>query len=92
VAKAHQLAMQNLINSPLQTLEVLNVASGFGTSVLQLIKEFEYELGRRIDLVKKPQGEGDPKSSIGFIGNTKSILNWHPKMCISENVNSSLQQ
>ena len=83
--------MHYLLKAQPNTLQILNVASGRGTSVLQLIHAFKIFSGKDILLSIESPRVGDPNSSIGYIDNTKSVLDWAPTFTLNEIVKSSLK-
>ena len=89
-ASVHYLTMLHLLNSQSNTFEILNVASGNGTSVLQMVRKFEEYLDINLHLSFEQPREGDPISSIGSIDKIKSILKWKPAMTLEQIVKSSL--
>lgn len=57
LAKAHVSAINKISN--LNSFETINVGTGQGTSVLQLIQMFEQQSGRKIDYTIAPRRSGD---------------------------------
>ena len=65
----------------------LNLGTGKGTSVLELIKTYEESNNVKIPYVFAPKRSGDISSAIADNSLAKSLLNWEPKrdlkqMCI----------
>jgi UDP-glucose 4-epimerase len=77
---AHRLALEatapgdSRSDAPL----LLNLGSGEGFSVRQVIAAAEQVLGRTVPLVEAPRREGDPPVLVASIERAKAVLNWAP--------------
>ncbi len=58
--------------------EVLNIGSGIGVSVLQIIDEVSKELGSRVKYYPRLPRPGDPAHSVSDISKATKLLNWEP--------------
>ena len=58
---------------------ILNIGTGKGTSVLQLIKTVEMVSGKKIKYEFVEKREGDLPVTIANNNLAKDILNWEPK-------------
>jgi UDP-glucose 4-epimerase len=74
--EAHILALKNL--TPRQH-QIINLGSGSGYSVREVISAAEKVLGRTVPAVESPRREGDPATLVASIKKAKSILNWQPE-------------
>ena len=83
IAEAHLLTLKSLLN--LHKLpNFLNLGSGLGTSVAQLISSIEYAYGSEIPKqISKPR-QGDVAKSVASSKLAKQYLNWTPKLSIAE--------
>jgi UDP-glucose 4-epimerase len=57
---------------------IVNVGSGSGYSVRQVINAAEGVLGRKIATIESPRRAGDPAVLVASIAKAKSLLNWQP--------------
>ena len=78
LAEGHISAMEYLMNNKPQKL-ILNLGTGIGTSVLELIKTFEIVNGIRINYVYADRREGDNPVSIACNKLATNTLNWSPR-------------
>ncbi|HEY3321540.1 MAG TPA: NAD-dependent epimerase/dehydratase family protein [Planctomycetota bacterium] len=60
----------------------LNVGSGFGTSVLELVHLIENALSKKAELVYKPAIEGELAVAIPDISLAMSVLKWEPAVSV----------
>ena len=83
LAEAHLLTLSKLFISNPQIL-TLNLGTGIGTSVLELIKTFELETGRKVPYKISERRSGDHSISIADPINALKYLNWKTKFGIKE--------
>ena len=83
LAKSHFLTLMNLLDSPPKILN-LNIGTGKGTSVLELIRIFEEVNKCKIPLVFKSKRIGDVPISVADNSLCKKVLNWVPEKNIKE--------
>ena len=86
LADGHVEAMRYLICNEPQIIN-LNLGTGIGTSVLELINAFEQANSIKIPYKVSPRRKGDVASLVANNKLAKTKLNWHPKrdlntMCI----------
>ena len=80
LADAHRLALEatapgdSRSDAPL----ILNLGSGEGFSVREVIAAAERALGRTVPLVEAPRREGDPPVLVASIERAKAVLEWAP--------------
>lgn len=77
VAKANYLALQYLLKA--HTSITLNIGSGKGHSVMQIIKQSEQIVQKKLDYAIKPRREGDPPVLVASIDKLKKIFSWQPE-------------
>ena len=58
---------------------VINIGSGVGISVLQIIDMVTRQLGKRIDFHAADARPGDPASVVSDIAKARTILQWEPE-------------
>lgn len=81
--EAHIKALENL---PTGKHEIINLGSGDGYSVKQVIAAAEKALGRKIPAIASQRRAGDPAILIADISKAKSYLNWQPTNGIDQMV------
>lgn len=72
------------------TERILNIGSGQGTSLNQILHELEYILGRRVDRSYSKGRAFDVPASVLAIDRAKSALNWEPRMTLAEGLKRTL--
>ena len=77
IAEAHISALDFLIYNDPQIID-LNLGSGKGTSVLELINIFEIANNVKINYVFKKKREGDAPVYTASIEKAKNMINWEP--------------
>ena len=77
LADAHMLAVENLFEY--KTSYCINLGTGVGTSVMEIIKASEEVTGKKVPVEYGRRRAGDP--AILYASNmlAKKILNWNPK-------------
>jgi|694.fasta_scaffold39742_7 UDP-glucose 4-epimerase len=92
VAMAHVLAMKYLMNRESHSEElVLNISSGQGISILDLIKKLENLSGINLKLEFGEKRDGDPASVIGNNNLAKEVLGWIPQYSIDESIFQTIE-
>ena len=64
--------------------EVINLGSGVGYSVFQIIKEFEDVTGRQIPFAIYPRRDGDVATCYADISKAKKLLGWTPEKSLKQ--------
>ena len=83
LAEGHLLALELLIKENPQIIS-MNLGTGRGTSVLELISVFEKINGVEIPYSFTNRREGDNAFVVADNNLAKSILNWEPRMSIED--------
>lgn len=76
IARAHALALRKL---PQIGFDVYNIGHGRGYSVLQVVREVERVVGRRVGKVFAPRRAGDPAVLLAKPSKIRKALGWEPK-------------
>lgn len=85
VAQAHINTLYFMLRKVSQENKlILNIGTGKGTSVLQLIKTLEMVSGKKIKYEFVEKREGDLPVTIANNNLAKDILNWEPKKSLLE--------
>ncbi|MFB0925422.1 MAG: UDP-glucose 4-epimerase GalE, partial [Vicingaceae bacterium] len=80
IAEAHVLALKKLINEKESlNYDVINLGSGNGISVFEIIAAFEHENDLKLNYTVGPRREGDVESIYSNSNKAKKILGWEPK-------------
>jgi UDP-glucose 4-epimerase len=85
IAHAHTLAIDYLIKgAQQQQVEIFNVGSGNGVSVLEAIKAFEKVSGTSLNYTIGPRREGDVVAIYADNSLIRSRLGWQPSRSLDE--------
>jgi len=76
LAKAHVLALDYLLNKEASFCDVLNLGTGNGTSVLELIKTFEEENQLKLNYTIGKRRKGDVEQIYANSKKAQEVLNW----------------
>ena len=83
VADSHKLALDYILNNDPQCLN-LNIGTGKGTSVLELVRIFEKVNKCKIPITYTERRMGDIPFSVADNSLALDILNWNPKRNVEE--------
>ena len=78
LAEAHRAALEVLLREPPQEL-VLNLGSGVGHSVLEVIRAFEATTGVAVPYSLEERRPGDSASSVADASQASQRLGWRPQ-------------
>lgn len=84
--EAHKKALEHLYNE--EKSEIINLGTGLGNSVLEVVKAVWETTGKKFDLKKTSPRQGEYAIMIASIKKAKKILNWQPKRTIKDSVKS----
>ena len=90
VAKAHIAAMNYLHEQGTGIYKVVNVASGHGTSVLELVKIANSMANKTLRWQFGENRVGDPANVVGSNEFAYELFGWKPEKSISEGVKESI--
>lgn len=77
LAKAHVIALQRLLNKKnVQQLEIFNLGTGTGSSVLEVITSFEKVSGKKLAYKIVDKREGDITEAYANTNKANTILGW----------------
>jgi UDP-arabinose 4-epimerase len=77
LADAHVHALEYLLNEGKNA--AVNLGTGYGHTVLQVIEEIHRVTGRQVPSRVAPRRTGDPPILVADGSNSKCLLNWEPK-------------
>ena len=87
LAEAHIKAVDYLIKKG--SSEIINLGTGEGNSVLEIINVVQRETGKKIDIKKSnPERMGEYSKIIASIDKAKEKLNWQPQKTLGDSINS----
>ncbi len=88
---AHFLAIKKLEKSKEKIQEVINLGTGTGNSVLEVVKKVQELTGKKFEIKKaEKKREGEAAKLVASIKKAKNFLNWFPKRTIEDSVKSLL--
>ena len=87
LAEAHVKALEYVDKV---SYDVINIGSGTGYSVMDIIKAFDRN-GHSINYEIFPKREGDIESIFANISKAKEVLNWEPKASLDESVKNLIK-
>jgi UDP-glucose 4-epimerase len=70
---------------------VINVGTGNGVSVMEIIKAFESE-GIEVPYEIQPRRQGDIEKIYGSIEKAKALMGWEPQKTIKDSVRSIIKK
>ena len=76
LASAHVLALEKLAQG--MASQLLNLGTGKGTSVKEMVKAVEKVCGRKVPVVYAPRRAGDPAVLIAAADKARALLGWKP--------------
>lgn len=79
VAAAHLAAIEKLAGDGAHGFSAINIGSGAGTSVREVIRAVEKASGAHIEVQEHPRRVGDPPRLVADIARAQSQLGWRPR-------------
>ncbi len=90
LAKAHVIAMQRLLDKKnLEKVEIFNLGTGTGSSVLEVIHSFEKVSGQKLPYNIVPRREGDVISAYANTDKANNVLGWTAQSTLDEAMESA---
>ncbi|HEX8016076.1 MAG TPA: UDP-glucose 4-epimerase GalE [Flavobacterium sp.] len=90
LAKAHVIAMQRLINKTnAEKLEVFNLGTGKGSSVLEVINAFEKASGQKLPYKIVDRREGDVTEAYANTDKANNVLGWKTQLSLDDAIASA---
>jgi UDP-glucose 4-epimerase len=94
LAEAHVAAVERFDDALRQVRSrstVVNVGTGHGVTVRELLTLFEQVLGRRIRTVEADARPGDSVGAFANVDKAREILGWRSRLSIADGVESALR-
>lgn len=90
LAKAHVIALQRLINKKnLEKVEIFNLGTGTGSSVLEVINTFEKVSGQKLAYKIVDRRPGDITSAYANTAKANTILGWKSQLSLEDALDSA---
>jgi UDP-glucose 4-epimerase len=85
LAKAHVIALQRLLNKQnTEKVEVFNLGTGTGSSVLEVIQAFEKVSGKKLNYQIVGRREGDVVTAYANTDKAHNVLGWKTQSSLEE--------
>lgn len=84
--EAHLKALDYLLSGGKS--EIINIGTGTGNSVLEVIKQVEQTTGKKLDTEKGVARTGESDRMIASIEKAKNLLSWEPKRSTEDSIKS----
>jgi UDP-glucose 4-epimerase len=89
LADAHVKALTFIQNNPMNSFEVINIGTGNGFTVLEIIQTFEKVNHLKLNYEIGPRRPGDVEKVWADAAKAKSVLSWEAQLDLSEMLTSS---
>lgn len=89
VAKAHVKAMQFLEQDKVSKYLNLNIGTGKGSTVLDVIKSFEKSTNQKLNYKISPRRQGDVETVYADVKLAKELLNWEALLNLDDMTSSA---
>jgi UDP-glucose 4-epimerase len=90
LAKAHVIALQRLLNKKnLAKVEMFNLGTGTGSSVLEVINTFEKVSGKKLPYKIVDRREGDITSAYANTDKANTVLGWKAQSTLEQSIASA---
>lgn len=90
LAQAHVKALDHLSTVAKKShFDVINVGTGQGNSVMEVIKTFERVTGEKVNYEIGPRREGDVESIYANVDKAKQVLGWQARLTLEDGLRDS---
>ena len=90
LAKAHVIALQRLLNKKnVEPLEIFNLGTGTGSSVLEVITSFEKVSGKKLAYKIADRRDGDVTEAYANTDKANTVLGWKTASSLDEAIASA---
>lgn len=86
---AHLKAVEYLLGGGKS--EVLNLGTGTGNSVLEMVDQVQKMTGTKFPLQKAPPRQGEYAKMIASIKKARQVLKWQPERSLNDSINSLIK-
>lgn len=95
LARAHVAALQNfdevISSSETDGFDVINLGTGTGTTVFELVDAFGHATGKPLNIQTAPPRLGDVMGCATLTSKAERLLSWRAELSISDGVRGSLE-
>lgn len=89
LAKAHVSALSLLESKPSAYYDVVNIGTGKGSSVLEVIKTFESVNDLKLNYSVGPRRKGDITSTYASVGKAEGLLGWTAEKTLEDSLSDA---
>ncbi len=89
IARAHVLALKHLEKKTTPKYDVINLGTGKGSTVLEMITAFEKATGQKLNYTIGPKRPGDIEAVYSDTKKAKKVLGWKPELGLKEMMESA---
>ena len=86
LAKAHVAAFDYLKDLTEPMYDIFNIGTGYGNSVMELVKTFEKVNNLQLNYSIGPRRPGDTVKIYGDVSKANKILNWHTEKTLEDSL------
>jgi len=86
--EAHLKALEVLLKTKKQIKETLNLGTGTGNSVFEIIKTVQKVTGKKFKIGKAKPRKGEDPELVADIKRAKIVLGWEPKRTLEDSIKS----
>jgi UDP-glucose 4-epimerase len=91
LARAHVHAVQRFDAVTAEApFRVVNIGTGRGTTVRELVQAFETAAGERLTVRDGPRRLGDVAGAFAVIDRATGLLDWHPELTVADGVRDAI--
>jgi len=91
LAKAHVVAIERLMQNKAQAIEMFNIGTGHGNSVLEVVKTFEKVSGQKLNYEIGPRRPGDVPAIYADVTKSTQELGFKTELGLEEALSSAWQ-
>ena len=95
LARAHVAALQNfdkvIASSAIDGFDIINLGTGTGTTVFELVDAFKDATGKPLDVKTAPPRLGDVAGCATLTAKAEQLLDWRAELSIADGVKDSLK-
>ena len=95
LARAHVAALQNfdkvIASSAIDGFDIINLGTGTGTTVFELVDAFKDATGKPLDVQTAPPRLGDVAGCATLTAKAERLLGWRAELSIADGVKDSLK-
>jgi UDP-glucose 4-epimerase len=89
IARAHVLALKHLEKKTAPKYDVINLGTGKGSTVLEMIASFQKATGQKLNFTIGPKRPGDIEAVYSDTKKAKKVLRWKPELGLKEMMESA---